>query len=195
MHGLVNRALQEFLKDTYGPETWTEVRNQAGLPFEEFESMLHYEVRLTLKLVAATCFVLQKEAAVILEDIGIWLVSTPEREPVRRLLRFGGATFLEFLQSLEELPGRARMALPDLDMPEIALHADGPRRFILETKWALPGIGSVLLGTLRVMADDYGALVLLDSEIGENGRETLVIELLETQFSAGQAFELGTRVS
>lgn len=194
MHGLVNRALQEFVKDTYGADIWGEVRDQAALPFDEFESMLHYDIRLTRLTIDAASAVLHKDAASLLEDVGSWLVSNPAQESIRRLLRFGGTTFLDFLQSLEELPGRARMALPDLDMPEIVLQTDTPGRFRLEIRWVLDGMGSVLLGALRGMADDYGALVVLEAEPGREGAEIVVIDLLDAQFAAGRTFELDAQM-
>ncbi len=190
MHGLVNRALQEFLKETYGPDVWAAVRDQAALPFDEFESMLHYDDALTTLTLDAACNVMHRDAASLLEDLGTWLVSNPAQEPIRRLLRFGGVNFLDFLQSLEELPGRARMALPDLEMPEFALRVDRPGQFLLDVRWGLPGIGSVMLGALRGMADDYGALVLLEPEPPTDGAEVLRIELLQSQFTEGRSFDL-----
>jgi hypothetical protein len=55
-------------------------------------------------------------------------VTDPGLEPLRRLLRFGGGTFEEFLVSLEELPDRARLAMPELEMPEITLSVEGGGR-------------------------------------------------------------------
>lgn len=192
MHGLINRALQGFLVDTYGPATWDEVRGQAALPFPEFEAMLQYETELTSRTLDAAAHVLHKDEDGLLEDLGTWLVSHPACEPIRRLLRFGGAGFVDFLNSLGEMPDRARMALPDLDMPEITVTQDEARVFSLATRWVLPGMGAVLRGALRAMADDYGALVLIDpAPAGDGGAERLRIELLEARYATGRDFELG----
>ena len=48
----------------------------------------------------------------------------------------------------------------------------------------------LLVGVLRAMADDYGALVLLDHAEGPGGRETVRIHLLAADFAEGRRFDL-----
>jgi len=191
MHGLINRALQGFVTDTYGQAVWDEVHSQAGLPDEAFEAMLHYPDRMTGETLAAAAAVLHRDAGGLLEDLGAYLVTHERMEPIRRLLRFGGTGFLDLLQSLEDLPGRARLAVPDLEIPDLSLRQPAAHRFELAVSWPLPGAGAVLLGMLRALADDYGALVLLEPESDEGGVERIGIELLDPRFAAGRDFTLG----
>jgi len=188
---MVNRALQGFITSTYGADVWAEVRSQAQLPFDDFEAMLHYDDNLTLTCFACASTVLHKHPNTLLEDIGTWLVTDKTLEPVRRLLRFGGGTFLEFLQSLEELGDRGRLAMPDLDMPRIEVLQTDTATFRLRSTWTLPGIAPILLGTLRAMADDYGALALLELDGIEDGAEHLRVQLLDAEYSEGRSFSLG----
>jgi hypothetical protein len=87
------------------------------------------------------------------------------------LLRFGGDTFEEFLVSLEELPDRARLAMPELEMPEITLEPRAGAASRIAARWPVPGIAPLLIGALRAMADDYGALVYMELAGIENGTE------------------------
>lgn len=191
MHGLVNRALQGFLTDTYGKETWQEVQSQAALPFDGFESMLHYDDRMTEQVIRAATAVLHRDRVSLLEDVGTYLISHPNQTALRRLMRFGGERFFDFLQSLDDLSGRALLALPDLDMPDLQVRHVSSNRFTLDISWSLPGAGSVFLGALRAMADDYGALAYFETgEIGEGGGERVVITLVDQAFSPGRAFSL-----
>lgn len=191
MHGLINRALQGFLVDMHGAKIWAEVRSQANLPFDEFETMLSYDHGLTRDTFDAACAVLHRDPDSLLEDIGTYLVTYNNLEPLRRLLRFGGATFLDFLYSLDELADRGRLAMPDIEMPRLNLQqAEGLGSFRLRAEWELPGIAALLLGSLRAMADDYGALVFLSLDGAEKGAEYLRIDLLDAQFSAGRQFNL-----
>jgi len=193
MHGLVNRALQGFLCDTYDRQTWAEVRNQAGLPCDGFESMLQYEDRLTEQVILAAAHVLQRDRASLLEDVGTYLISHPNQSALRRLMRFGGDSFFDFLQSLDDLSGRARLAVPDLDMPDLHIRHDRSNRFVLDIRWGLPGMGAVFVGALRAMADDYGALAFFEAEVLADGCEQVVIELVDQAFASGRSFSLGGR--
>jgi len=190
MHGLINRSIQCFLRDTYGPAVWDDVARAAQLGFTGFEAMLTYDPAVTDRVIEAAVRVLDRPRESILEDLGTYLVSHRNVEAVRRLLRFGGVTFGDFLNSLEDLPERGRLAVPDLDLPDVRL-AQGPDgTAILKARATMPGVGHVALGLLRAMADDYGALVFLDHLGAEAGWETISIHILDGAWSAGRRFEL-----
>ena len=194
MHGLINRSIQCFLRDTYGTAVWTAVAGDAALGFDNFETMLIYDDRLTEQVIDAAARRLQRSRETVLEDLGTYLVSHANLEPLRRLLRFGGVSFVDFLHSLDDLPGRGRLALADLDLPLLELHGLTADNFRLICHAPLPGVGHIIVGLLRAMADDYGALVLLEHQgplPDSGGSEVVAIHLLETQFAAGRRFDLG----
>lgn len=156
--------------------------------------MLVYDDDLTEKVVDAACVVLRKPRDMLLEDLGTYLVSHPNLERLRRLLRFGGETFADFLHSLDELPERSRLAVPDLDLPDLELIQVDDDTFQLSCYWDRPGFGHVLVGLLRTLADDYGALVYLEHLGLKMGRETLSISLLDSGFASGRRFDLAAGV-
>ncbi|WP_299867886.1 heme NO-binding domain-containing protein [uncultured Roseobacter sp.] len=194
MHGLVNRAIQRFVVDSYGSAQWAAVARNADLGFVEFEAMWTYEDSLTPRVLAAVSDVLDRPYDELMEDIGTYLVSHPNLEALRRLLRFGGVNFLDFLHSLDDLPDRARLAVADLVLPRIELREHNPHQFSLNCEGDIPGCGHLFTGVLRAMADDYGALVFLEHQGVKDGVETVAIALLETDFAEGRGFELGVSV-
>ncbi|MCA0870101.1 heme NO-binding domain-containing protein [Seohaeicola saemankumensis] len=201
MHGLINRAIQSFVCTTYGQARWQQVTAAAGLGFSEFEAMLIYEDSQTTRVLDALSGELGRPPGEILEDIGTFLVSNPQMEALRRLLRFGGVTYVEFLHSLDDLPDRARLAVSDLDLPVLELREHAAGQFSLSCQPGLPGFGFVMMGILRAMADDYGALVMLEHNgvactipgCATQGCEVISITLIETAFAEGRSFDLGAR--
>ena len=189
MHGLIIRAIQGFLRDTYGEAVWDSVAQGAQISPEGFEAMMHYDITQTDALLQQAAHILDRSRDTILEDIGTWLVSSHSGQPLRRLLRFGGVSFTDFLHSLEDLPGRARLALPALRLPTLDLQEPQPGVYDL-TCHGMPGFGHVLVGVLRGMADDYGALVLMDHADLTGQRETVRIHLLAADFAEGRRFDL-----
>ena len=194
MHGLVNRSIQMFLRDTYGNAVWLDIVRDAPLGFESFEAMLNYEDRLTDVVLAAASRRLNLPREAILEDLGLFLVADPALERLRRLLRFGGVTFVDFLYSLDDLPARGRLALPDLDLPALHLAGTDPDSFSLTCLSPFRGVGHVAVGLLRAMADDYGALVVIDHAGLTEGGERISIQLLDHQFATGRRFTLAGQV-
>jgi hypothetical protein len=193
MHGLINRAIQCFVTDSYGADKWVEATRLADLNFVEFEAMLIYDDDITPRVLDAVSKVLARPREDVMEDIGTYLVSHPNVEALRRLLRFGGVTFVEFLHSLDDLPDRARLAVSDLRLPRIELRDHAPAHFSLVCDSPLAGYGHVMMGILRAMADDYGVLALLEHQGSGRGVETISISLIETEFAEGRVFDLGAR--
>lgn len=188
MHGLILRAIQNFVRDTYGHETWINIVTLASTGFNDFEPLKIYPPVLADNLVDLTGEVLNKPRSEVLEDMGTYLVAHPNSAMVRRLLRFGGDTFLQFVHSLNELPDRVRLAVPDLELPDMDLREHYSGALTLTISGGPDGFGHMLVGLLRAMADDFGTLVMLN-QIGRNQDvETLEIQLLEIDYTEGQAF-------
>jgi hypothetical protein len=192
MHGLINRSIEAFVADTYGAARWAAIARAAGVPEDGFEPLQCYDDALTARVLAAAAAELDRDAAGLLEDAGHYIVTNPGLPAPRRLLRFAGDSFADFLHSLEDLHDRARLALSDLDLPRIEVTEDAPGRFTLRHAWAA-GMGPMLTGALRAMADDYGALALIEPAPSrrDDGCETILVRLLEPDYAAGRGFSLG----
>lgn len=194
MHGLILRAIQLFVIDLHGSAKWAELVKHAGFEFDEFEAMMDYDPSVGQQTITSLGVVLRRPLPEVFEDIGTYLVSHPNVEALRRLLRFGGATFTEFLQSLDDLPARARLAVPSLILPDIELRAHSDSHFSVTCRSELQGWGHVLIGVLRTMADDYGALAFVQHRSCGQGVETLSITVLEDTFAEGRSFDLAAAV-
>lgn len=191
MHGLINRAVQCFTRDTYGPKAWADLAAASGVGGEGFEAMLLYDDGVTLRMVEELARQRRRPAPDVLEDLGTYLVTHENTRAIRRLLRFGGDSFQEFLYSLDDLADRARLAVPDLVLPDLQLGEIAPGQYSLTVRAAQPGFGPVMVGILRALADDYGALVLLALRGAPSRHDVLAIELLDADFAEGNSFTLG----
>lgn len=201
MHGLMNKAIEAFLVDTYGQASWQAVLQAAGLwdrfGLDGFDALQVYPDPVTDLVLAAASAVLDRPRETLLEDLGTYLVTQERSGRVRRLLRFGGRRYTDFLRALADLPGRARLAVPDLALPALTLVETGPGRFHLSCHGGPPGYGLVMLGILRAMGDDYGALVVIETgseEAPQDGGparvERLTIAVHDPAFHAGRRFVL-----
>lgn len=191
MLGLINRSFQFFVIDTWGVEAWETVASAIGLPFAGFEAMLSYDDSALDRVIDASSALLHRSRFSLMEDLGTYLVAHERQATVRRLLRFSGANFTDFLSSIEELPDRGRLVLPDLDLPGLALSDLGGGAFRLRCLSPISGAGHVIMGLLRAMADDYGALVLLEHLGVEGEAEVISIQIADLELYAARPFSLG----
>lgn len=193
MHGLINKAVQSFVVLTYGEDRWQNVVSQVGLERPDYEAMLTYDDEQSGEMLNAVCRELDRPFGEVMEDLGTFLVSHPNLESLRRLLRFGGVTYVDFLHSLNDLPDRVLLAVSDLRLPSLDLREHTSGLFSLTCSPGLPGFGGVMVGILRAMADDYGALVMLDHRGRRDGCEVVSIALVESAYAKGRQFDLGAR--
>jgi hypothetical protein len=189
MQGFVNRAIQCFICDTYGRAVWQSAARRAELGFSNFEAMLDYDAHLTDRVVSAVEAELGKPRDIFLEDLGTYLVTHPNMESLRRLLRFGGEDFEDFILSLDELPERAKLVLSEIELPSITLEVIGAKQYEIVFGPQLSGFSRVMMGTLRAMADDYGALAFIEHANSHRG-EAIAITLADDTFAQGRNFEL-----
>ena len=190
MHGLINRSIQSFVCDAHGPQAWAAITRLTPSGITDYEALLSYPDQETEDLISAAERALDKPRDHLLEDLGTWLVTSANLAPVRRLLRFGGTDFVEFLHSLDELPGRARLAVNGLELPALELRDHASLTYSIGLPAEASNFGPVLQGVLQAMSDDYGALALFALSVRPNGDSVLQIRVFKTDHAAGNAFDL-----
>ena len=190
MLGLLIRALQCFVRDTYGAEKWVLIAQEAGHEHCNYEPMLSYPPDETRALFRYAARILNASGRELLEDIGSYLVSHQNMSGFRRLLRFGGDNFVEFLFSLNDFEQRASLALPDMSFPAITVSRASSNVFDLHCRWNFEGYEPIVFGAVRAMADDYGALVLVD-HLPKTGEDVSIrVSLLDRTFAPGREFSI-----
>lgn len=195
MHGMICKSIEAFLTTAHGPNVWQKVRKDAGVDYDHFEAMLTYPDDDFRAVQCAAAAHLGYEPVHLMEDIGTWICTHPPLEPVRRLFRFTGTTFEDLLISLDEIDARGRMALPDLELPSYHVNQNRDDEFEVRSTWIVPGASGLLTGLLRVLADEYGTLAIIDiqtsRQVPSGWMETVSIQLVEASFHAPKAFSLG----
>ncbi|MEG4645638.1 heme-NO-binding protein [Paracoccus pantotrophus] len=185
MHALVNRCIEAFLRNSYGSTTWQQVAAEVDVHPDGFLTWGSSPDSVTRSIVIASARRLDKSVGELLEDVGSWL---SRQEQIRRLLRFGGSNFQEFVESLRELPGRIQLVIPDLAFPGFAVLSDAPGHYRIIARPHQPGLMRVLAGMLRVMADDYGALAVISVV-----RNRIDIDVVLPDYSSKRGFELSPK--
>lgn len=190
MLGVVNKVIESFVRQRYGDKLWADVLVDLSLPGYEFEAMLTYEDGITYDLIDGLAKRQSKMYQDILEDIGGYLVAEDSQASVRRLLRFGGATFEDFLLSLDDLKDRVALALDNLEMPTVAVEPISAEKVHIRVVPKWHGFSDVLMGLLRALADDYGALVFMGRVEDAKPTECIEVILIDHHHSAGTSFDL-----
>ncbi len=150
MHGLLNRSVEEYLRTRYGNALWRCAAQAAGVDERGFQAIGDYPDSLIVLMADAAAERLGIARLDLFEDMGAWLGQV---EPLRRLLRFSGSDYVDFVLALDQLRARGHMIVPGLGIPQICVSRDGARQLSHRHDWRRPAL--VASGG-RIAASDGG---------------------------------------
>lgn len=178
---MINRALCVFLEKQYGPDVWDSILLISNLRKSDVLNISDHPRNLR-RLLASASRHLCMTPSELLEDFGAWLVRL---ENVRRLLRFSGPEFTDFIYSLEDLPARAALIVSDVPDIRINVTLISNNEFEIKAVNMPAAWFSTMVGAVRGMADDYGVLTVITSSEG-----ALKVRIAASKFGENRIFSL-----
>ncbi|MCP8968940.1 heme NO-binding domain-containing protein [Ectobacillus ponti] len=152
MYGLVNKGIEQLICDSYGEQTWEEIKKTAGVEAAGFVSMQPYDDQITYRLVEAASQVLGVPGEEILETFGThWVIYTVQKG-YGEMLNLAGDNFVDFVKNLDELHTRVGLLMPDLDPPSFEVEELGENRLIVRYYSTRRGLTPMIAGLLRGLA-------------------------------------------
>lgn len=147
MYGLVNQAIQQMVVEKFGEETWEKIRSKANAE-DVFVAMDQYPDADTVNLVGASCEVLGIDAPTVLKTFGdYWVDFTGEA--YGELFKMSGATFLQFVQNLNDLHSRVGQIMPELKPPSFSVTDVRDGQFTLHYHSVREGLFPMIEGLLK----------------------------------------------
>ena len=159
MYGLVNKAIEDFVTQQFGVETWERILEKADLDAEVFISMKTYPDDWTYKLVGAASGVLGLPADHILTAFGEHWIRFTQREGYGQLLTACGRTLPEFLKKLDNMHAHIGLTFAGSKMPSFRCTEIGPNQLQVDYYSERPGLGPMVVGLLRGLGVLFGNTV------------------------------------
>lgn len=157
MYGLVNQAVEDFVRRGFGDEAWKRIRDKAGVNLEMFVSMDSYPDEVTYQLVGAASEVLGLEAAQILEAFGEHWVLYNAKEGYGQMLSMFGSSLEEFLLNLDNMHSHVGLTFPALRPPSFQVErVDGGRSLLLHYRSERMGLAPMVIGLLKGLGRRFG---------------------------------------
>ena len=156
MYGLVNQAVQDFVTQRLGAETWKTVREKAGVQDPEFLPLQQYPDELTFAMVGAACEATGRDAATLVEEIGVFWVTFTAQRGYGPLLDQLGATFPEALAALDAMHVRVALMMPNLKPPSFRVRDVKARSLTLDYISHRAGLAPMVIGLVKGLGHKYG---------------------------------------
>jgi hypothetical protein len=159
VYGLVNRAVEELVRDRHGDAMWQAVKQHAGVQQEMFVAHDSYPDDMTYRLVAAASTLSGEAPNEILEAFGRHWVTHTARHGYADMMRAAGATLRDFLRNLPDFHTRVALLLPALDPPQFAVTDLTERSLLLHYRTHRPGLAPFVVGLLHGLGEMYATPV------------------------------------
>ena len=121
MYGIVNKAIEDLVKEQFGSETWEKVKQRSGVDVDFFISNEPYDDAITFKLAQSVAEELHIPLSEVLVAFGEYWVLRTGREKYGHLMEAGGSNLKEFLLNLPQFHTRIMLIYPRLTPPEFKI--------------------------------------------------------------------------
>lgn len=118
MYGIVNKAIEDLVKENFGEEKWEAIRERSGIAEDFFISNEPYDDDITYKLAGAVSEEMNMPVSDVLTAFGEWWILRTGKEKYGGLMEAGGSYLKEFLVNLPLFHNRVMLIYPKLTPPE-----------------------------------------------------------------------------
>jgi hypothetical protein len=155
MYGLINKAIPEWVKATYGAELWNAIKAKGdGIP-DEFIGLVAYDDALTYQLVTLAAESTGLSVEEVIEQVGEYWISYTANESHANFLRFAGTSFKEFLKNANPIHARLHQSMPDMNMPEFFLLEEEERSVLMQYFSERKGLFPMVQGVVHGLAKRF----------------------------------------
>lgn len=166
MYGLVNRAVEDLVKQTKGDDGWRRVCAHARVGADGFVAVRSYPDEVTHRLVGSVSHEMSLPPEQVLEAFGeYWVLYTAEKG-YGDLLRSAGGHVREVLGNLNEMHARIETAFPEMSLPYFFVEDVDDDVFDLVYESSREGLAPMVIGLVRGLAGRLGQRVEIEHTEG-----------------------------
>lgn len=162
MYGIVNKAIEDLIKENFGEEKWEVIKKRSGVDIDFFLGNEPYDDDITFKLAIAA----SEETGLSLQNVliafGEWWVLRTGKEKYGSLIEAGGASLKEFLENLPAFHSRIMLIYPNLTPPEFRVSDVGDASVHIHYLSKRKGLQEFVRGLLQGIGKLYKVDVAID---------------------------------
>ncbi|WP_407523036.1 heme NO-binding domain-containing protein [Lacibacter sp. MH-610] len=162
MYGIVNKAIEELVKENYGIEVWERIKKRSNISVDFFISNETYDDRITYELAGAVADELKTDLSEVLISFGEYWVLKTGRQKYGALLEAGGSTLKEFLCNLPNFHNRIMLMYTHLTPPEFMVSDVADRSLHVHYYSKREGLQDFVRGLLQGLGKMYNTPVTIE---------------------------------
>lgn len=162
MYGIVNKAIEDLVKENFGIEVWQAVKTRSNITVDFFISNETYDDQITYQLAQAVADEMQMSLSEVLISFGEYWVLKTGRQKYGSLLEAGGSTLKEFLCNLPHFHNRIMLMYTHLTPPEFKISDVEERSVHLHYYSKREGLQDFVRGLIQGLGKMYNTPVIIE---------------------------------
>ncbi|MCG8308471.1 MAG: heme NO-binding domain-containing protein [Cytophagales bacterium] len=162
MYGIVNKAIEDLIKENFGEDKWDIIKERSGVDIDFFLSNEPYDDDITYKLAIAASEEMKIPLEKVLEALGEWWVLRTSQEKYGGLMEAGGNSLKEFLINLPTFHHRVMLIYPKLTPPEFKTSDIQDRSIYIHYFSKRKGLQEFVRGLLSGLGKMYDTPVIIE---------------------------------
>jgi Haem-NO-binding len=162
MYGLVNKAFEQFVRQSYGDDRWAKIRKISNLEVEIFLNMRPYPDQISYELVRAMSQELELPADQVLRMVGRYWLQYTAAEGYGDLLILSGNTFEEVLFGLNQLHTRIQLIYHRLQPPSFEVSDVTEDGMLLHYRSKRPGLAWFVVGLIEGLGSRFNTQIQVE---------------------------------
>lgn len=174
MYGIINKAIEELVKENYGDKSWELIKQRSGVDIDYFLFNEPYDDDITHQLAAAVAEEMQIPLDQVFQSFGEWWILKTGQKNYGALIKAGGNNLKEFLQQLPGIHDRAMLYFPKLSPPKFKITDVEENSLHIHYLSKRPGLRYFVKGLLcglGIMFEKPVTVKLIESSSEENNYE------------------------
>ncbi|MFM7217608.1 MAG: heme NO-binding domain-containing protein [Bacteroidota bacterium] len=155
MYGIVNKAVEELVKEQFGNDSWERIRERSGIDVDLFISTEPYDDDITYKLAVAASEELKLDIGQVMVALGEYWILKVGKAKYGGLMEAGGDNLREFLVNLPQFHSRIMLLYPKLTPPEFRISDEQDRSLHVHYFSHRPGLQEFVRGLLQGLGKMY----------------------------------------
>ncbi len=170
MYGTVNKAIERLIINTYGEDRWLDIKKDANVNINVFQSNEPYPDHITFDLISSSSKILDIAPSSLLFDSGKCWVLDVGLNSYASMIAAAGNNFEEFMLNIPNFQTRLLLLYPQMQAPEFVVHADGGKIYC-EYHSQRDGLTPFIIGSIHAIGDLYDTKINLEQlhNKSENG--------------------------
>ena len=178
MYGIVNKSIEELVRENFGDDKWDAVKKRSGIDVDFFISNEPYNDDITYKLAGAISDEMNVSVETVLNIFGEWWILKTTKEKYGGLMQAGGSNLKEFLTNLPLFHNHIMLLYPKLTPPEFKVSEVEDNSIHIHYYSKRPGLQEFVRGLLSGLSklhETETSIELLNSRANGDNHEVFKV--------------------